>query len=73
MNDSFKSRQRVIQLVFLISAFVLLGSAFYLQIWDNTYSKQADAITHDKNVLYPSRGLIYDRDCLLYTSPSPRD
>ena len=61
MNDNFKDRQRVIQLVFLISAFVLLGKAFLLQIWDDTYSQQADAITHDKNVLYPSRGLIYDR------------
>ena len=62
MNDNFKDRQRVIQFVFLISAFVLLGNAFYLQIWDSTYSKQADAITHDRNILYPSRGLIYDRD-----------
>ena len=62
MNDSFKNRQRVIQLVFFVSAIVLLGNAFYLQVWDDTSSKQADAITHDKNVLYPSRGLIYDRE-----------
>ena len=61
MSDSLKYRQRVIQITFFISAIVLLGKAFYLQVWDESASKYAEAATYDTNILYPSRGLIFDR------------
>jgi len=62
LSDSLKYRQRVIQVVFFISAFVLLGKAFQLQVWDESASKYAEASTFNTNILYPSRGLIYDRN-----------
>ncbi len=71
MNDGLKYRQRIIQLVFFISAIVLLGKAFHLQVWDDTGSKYAEASTYNTNVLYPSRGLIYDRNAELLVNNNP--
>jgi len=62
VNDSLKYRQRVIQFVFFISAIVLLGKAFHLQVWDKSASQYAEAATFETNTLYPSRGLILDRN-----------
>jgi len=62
LSDSLKYRQRVIQVVFFISAIVLLGKAFSIQVWDESTSRYAEAATFNTNVLYPSRGLIYDRN-----------
>ena len=61
-NDVLKYRHRVIQFVFLISAIILLGKAFHLQVWDESASEYAEAATYNTNILYPSRGLIYDRN-----------
>ena len=62
VNDSLKYRQRVIQFVFFISAMTLLGKAFHLQVWDESASQYAEAATYGTNILYPSRGLILDRN-----------
>ncbi len=65
MKDTFKSRQRTIQLVFLIGAILLLFKAMQLQLFDTSYQAKANATAIDKIVLYPSRGLIYDRNMKL--------
>lgn len=62
MNDGLKYRQRVIQFVFFVSAIALLGKAFHLQVWDESASQYAEAATYGTNILYPSRGLILDRN-----------
>lgn len=62
MSDSLKYRQRVIQIVFFISAIVLIGKAFHLQVWDDSARQYGEAATYNTNILYPSRGLIYDRN-----------
>jgi penicillin-binding protein 2 len=62
MKDTLLYRQRVIQVIFFLSAMVLLGKAFYIQVWDKSASQYAEAATFGTNILYPSRGLIFDRN-----------
>ena len=52
----------IIQRIIALAAVVLVVKVASLQIFDKTYSKQAEARTLDKKTLYPSRGLIYDRN-----------
>lgn len=59
-QDALQQRQRVIQAVIILGALLLIGKAFQLQVWDKSYQQQQSyrqALT-----LYPSRGLIYDRN-----------
>ncbi|MEM6964968.1 MAG: penicillin-binding protein 2 [Bacteroidota bacterium] len=62
MSDSLKYRQRVIQIVFCISAILLIAKAFHLQVWDDSARQYGEAATYNTNILYPSRGLIYDQN-----------
>lgn len=54
-----------------VSAFFLLIKAAQLQIFDKEYGKQAKRATLDKNIIYPSRGLIYDRNMKLMVTNTP--
>ncbi|MCC7464710.1 MAG: penicillin-binding protein 2 [Saprospiraceae bacterium] len=56
------NRQRNIQIVFLICAIVLTLQAANLQLFDNSYSKLADATAIEELTVYPPRGIIYDRN-----------
>ena len=55
----------------MLAAIVLVIKVASLQLFDSSYGKQADARTLDQKVLYPSRGLIYDRTgkLLVYNNP----
>ena len=64
-------RQYVIQRLVALAALVLVIKVASLQIVDNTYSKQAEARTLDKKTLYPSRGLVYDREGKLLVFNNP--
>ena len=78
-------KAKIIIGIFTFTAFVLIGKMAQLQLFSPKYKEQAQKTTLGRNTLYPSRGLLYDRDgdllvsnttiydCLLYTSPSPRD
>ncbi len=57
--------------IFVLSAFLLLGKAAQLQIFDNKYEKLAQRNTLDQQTIFPSRGLIYDRngELLVYNKP----
>ncbi|MGL4956012.1 MAG: penicillin-binding protein 2, partial [Bacteroidales bacterium] len=46
---------------FLIASFVLLGRLFYIQIIDGYYKRIANQNGMRYEILYPARGLIYDR------------
>ncbi len=61
MKKDRSDRQIIIQRVVAVAALALVIKVASLQIFDNTYSKRAEARTLDKKTLYPSRGLIYDR------------
>ncbi|MGL4363760.1 MAG: penicillin-binding protein 2 [Bacteroidales bacterium] len=61
MNE-FASRKRHLIGFLLIASFVLLGRLFYIQIVDSYYKRIAEKNGMRYEVLYPARGLIYDRN-----------
>lgn len=71
MSSIYKNRQFNIQIFFVLAGVLLILKASQLQLVDSTFRKQADASVMDQHVLYPSRGLIYDRegDLLVYNNP----
>ncbi len=62
VQDNNQQRQFVIIGVFIFAAVILLGRAVQLQLLSSSYRLRADAISIEKNILYPSRGVIYDRN-----------
>ncbi|KAA2244483.1 penicillin-binding protein 2 [Chitinophaga agrisoli] len=54
-------RRRVIQLIILGMVLLIITRLFFLQVVEKKYSKLADANAVLRKVVYPSRGMIYDR------------
>jgi len=71
MADTSQERVFSIQVVFVVVALLFLWKAFDLQIWDSTYRNRAEATAIDKHIIYPSRGLIYDRNNKLLVNNNP--
>ena len=71
MQSSFSKRHLVIRNLVIGTALLLIIKVASLQIFDRSYRDKADARTLEKKVLYPSRGLIYDRQgkLLVYNNP----
>lgn len=61
-DQKFKERQMILQVVFLLGAALLVFKAAQLQLFDDTFREKARTATIDQQLLYPSRGLIYDRN-----------
>lgn len=57
-----QSRQRVIQTIFIVVFLVMIGQLFHLQILSSKYTKLAEDNAVAKKIVYPSRGIIYDRN-----------
>lgn len=55
-------KRNIIFIFFTLCATVLLVKAAQLQLFDASNKVKAEDATLSKRVLYPSRGLIYDRD-----------
>ncbi len=56
-----QSRSRIIKLIFLFTFFVILAQLINLQLLSGKYRKQAmDNAVYPK-IIYPERGIIYDR------------
>ena len=64
MLETFK-RQRNIQFVIMGAALALSLRAAQLQIFDSSYRKAADATAIHRMTIYPSRGLVFDRNSKL--------
>lgn len=60
MNISAQ-RQRTIQILFLVTAAILVLNVAYLQLIDSSFRRRADDTTIDRLTVYPPRGLVYDR------------
>lgn len=71
MAEQLKDRQLYILLFFGMAGLVLAGRAFQLQVLDNTYKHKAEAVVMSKQTIYPSRGLIYDRNGKLLINNAP--
>ncbi|MCW3462900.1 penicillin-binding protein 2 [Chitinophaga nivalis] len=54
-------RKRVIQLIILGMVVLIITRLFFLQIVEKKYAKLADANAVLRKVVYPSRGIIFDR------------
>jgi penicillin-binding protein 2 len=56
-----QSRSRIIRLIFLVTFLVIIAQLFYLQVISGKYTKLADDNAILKKVVYPPRGIIFDR------------
>ena len=71
MNKTGLERSQIIRLVIIGAAAVLAIKVATLQVFDQSYRQKADARTLEKQTLYPSRGLIYDRTGKLLVFNNP--
>jgi len=56
-----QSRSRIIRLLFLVAFLVIGGQLFYLQVISKKYRQLADENAIFRKVVYPPRGLVFDR------------
>ena len=61
MSNAANPRQFVIRIIFVGIAAVILIRLFFLQIFEDKYKVLANDIAIYKKVVYPPRGVIYDR------------
>jgi penicillin-binding protein 2 len=70
--DQFATRRNIIAGIFLLAALALVIRLFYIQVIDSSYKLSAENNSQRIEILYPARGLIYDRngELLVYNQPS---
>ncbi len=68
MNEG---RKDILQIVFLLIGLIFLIKLFFIQVLDNKYADLADGNVILRQVEYPFRGLIYDRNHKLIVFNSP--
>lgn len=61
MSDYNAIRSRVIQVAFAAAFLIIIAQLFNLQILSGKYSRMADDQAIYRRVVYPSRGLVFDR------------
>ena len=71
MSTHHANRQYIIQGLFVLGAFLLMAKTAQIQLLDSSYRDKAQTATINKYVLYPSRGLVYDRNDVLLTYNQP--
>ena len=71
INDQNYKRQYVISGIAIVIVLVYIIRLFYLQVIDQSTKNQADNNALVKQSIYPSRGLIYDRngELLVFNQP----
>ena len=60
--NSFFARKFVIQGIFIAIALLIIARLFYIQIIDKSYLLSANNNVLRKVVVYPARGVVYDRN-----------
>lgn len=72
LDHTFEKRKFIIgaAAIIIVAAYVI--RLFFLQVSSDDYKLRADSNAFRKEILYPSRGLIYDRNgkLLVYNEPS---
>lgn len=73
MNNAYRYENRKFVIVGIVLAivFVFIGRLFYLQILNDDYKKHADSNAFLNKTVYPSRGVMYDRNGKLLVSNQP--
>ena len=71
INDPYYKRRYVISGIAVVIVLVYIMRLFYLQVIDKSTEKEADSNALVKQTIYPSRGLIYDRngELLVFNQP----
>ena len=62
MTTEGNNRSRVLLIGLLIVAVILLAKLFYIQIVDDKYKINASNNSMVYDMIYPTRGIIYDRN-----------
>lgn len=62
MNNSFFARKFVIQGIFIAIAIIIVARLFYIQIIDKSYLLSANNNVMRKEVIFPARGVVFDRN-----------
>ncbi|MCB0807142.1 MAG: penicillin-binding protein 2 [Bacteroidales bacterium] len=65
MKRNFGDRQYIIIIIFALTGLIFLVRLFWLQVIDDRYILSAESNVLQKNIIYPNRGLIYDRNGIL--------
>lgn len=73
MNNDYRYENRKFVIVGIVLAIitVFIGRLFSLQILDDEYKKHADSNAFLNKTVYPSRGVMYDRNGKLLVSNQP--
>ena len=71
INDKYYRRRFVVSGIAVGIVAMYIIRLFYLQIIDQSTKDQADNNALVKQTIYPSRGLIYDRDSVLLVFNQP--
>ncbi len=71
MGSKNENRRLHIQVLFLVAFLILIGKAAQLQLLNSDIKKRADAVAVEKYTVYPSRGLIFDRNNELLVTNNP--
>ena len=71
MSAKNENRRLHIQVLFLVAFLILIGKAAQLQLLNSDIKKRADAVAVEKYTVYPSRGLIFDRNNELVVTNNP--
>ena len=69
--DHHKNRGSIIQVFFIIIILVIIGQLLNLQVLNKNFRNQAEAAGSSKQLEYPSRGLIFDRNGQLLVVNKP--
>jgi penicillin-binding protein 2 len=68
---NFSSRKYVIILIFVFIGIVFIFRLFYLQVVDEHWKLEASKISERNITIYPSRGLVKDRNGMLLVANTP--
>ncbi|QES89897.1 penicillin-binding protein 2 [Rhizosphaericola mali] len=60
-QENNQARSRVVQIIFLAVFLVITGQLLHLQLFSNTFRLQAESNAIYRKVMYPDRGIIFDR------------
>ena len=71
MKELFQIRQYYVMGIIALCGLIIVIKLAQIQIFDNSYSNRANAVTIARQYIYPSRGLIYDRNNKLLINNDP--
>ncbi len=69
--DPYAGRKYVISLIMMIVGSIILMRLFFIQVINPIYKLSAETNTRRMEILYPPRGLIYDRNKVLIAQNLP--